>query len=151
MIEKDELVSLIPHKGKMLLLSRVIEYNLKERNLYAEYHITGDCLFYDPAIDGVPAWVGFEFMAQAISVLSGFKARASFIMSVSSIKIELPVFKAGSIAEIKVTESGSMDTVYTFDGEIFVEGKKAMKAKLTVMDFNDETLERLTKESDSIE
>jgi predicted hotdog family 3-hydroxylacyl-ACP dehydratase len=151
-MDLEEISSLIPHKGRMLLLSRVNEYNQEERSLCAEYHITENCLFFDPSIGGVPAWVGFEFMAQAISVLSGLRGRArgekpkiGFIMSISSMTIEIPIFKLGSIAEIKVNESGNMDLVYSFDGEIFIEGKRVMEGKLTVMDANDEHIISLKK------
>jgi predicted hotdog family 3-hydroxylacyl-ACP dehydratase len=134
----------------MLLLSKVNGYNLEERSLCAEYHVGEDCLFYDPVIQGVPAWVGFEFMAQAISVLSGLRGRLrgekpkiGFIMSISSMRIGLPLFRAGSTVEVKVRESGSMDMVYTFEGEILLEGKKVMEGKLTVMDAKDELIDML--------
>ena len=153
-IEKEDLASLIPHKGKMMFLSRVREYNLDERSLCAECHITEDCLFYDPAIGAVPAWVGFEFMAQAISALSGIQGRImgvepriGFIMSVSFMQIALPSFKAGSIVEVKVKEKNSMDTVYNFTGEIFLEGRKVMEGSLTVMDATDKQIETIRKEN----
>ena len=155
--EKEELCSLIPHRDRMLLLTRINGYNLEERSLSAEYHITGDCLFYDPAIGGVPAWAGFEFMAQAISALSGLwgretgeKPKIGFILSISSMGFEVPFFKDGSIVEVKVKESGRMDQVYSFEGEAFLEGRKVVEGKLTVMDATDEQIKSLIKEHDSI-
>jgi len=41
LIEKEELQTIIPHKGKMFLLSRVIEYDLAH-GIRAEYDITGN-------------------------------------------------------------------------------------------------------------
>ena len=152
MIEKEELDSLLPHKGRMLLLTRIVEYNLEERVLCAEYSITRDCLFYDSSIEGVPAWVGFEFLAQAISALSGLSGRAKgekpkigFILSVSSIKIKLPFFKPGSIVKLTVKESGRVEQVYSFDGEVFLEDRKVLEGKLTVMDVDDEQVTSLVK------
>ena len=150
--EKVELASIIPHRGRMLLLSRIKEYNLKENTLSAEYDITEDCLFYDPAIGAVPAWVGFEFMAQAISALIGLwrlergeELRIGFIMSVSSMRIGFPSFKAGSSIEVKVKQHESMDPVYSFAGEIFFEGRKVIEGRLSVMDAMDEQIEALKK------
>lgn len=147
MIEKEELFTVIPHRGKMLLLSRVTEYNLSEQHLQAEYDITEDCLFYDRAADGVPVWAGFECMAQAISALVGIKIRengeepkAGFILSVSSMRIHLPFFKTGSTVKIQVREAGRIDSVYVFEGEIVLENKTALEGKLAVMDAGDEML-----------
>jgi predicted hotdog family 3-hydroxylacyl-ACP dehydratase len=96
--------------------------------------------------------VGFEFMAQAISALSGIKGRLvgeepkiGFIMSVSSMKIGLSSFKAGSVIEVKVKERDSIGLVYNFTGEIFLEGRKVMEGSLTVMDVSDEQIETLRK------
>jgi predicted hotdog family 3-hydroxylacyl-ACP dehydratase len=157
MIETEELITLVPHRGKMLLLSRVIGYNLEERSIEAEYHITEDCLFYDPQAAGVPAWVGLEFMAQAIAAISGIWSREKgeppkmgFILSVSAMQIETAFFRAGSILNIKMKEAGRMDSVYNFDGEIRVENEKAVQGKLTVLELNDEQAQKLIKEHGSI-
>ena len=145
MIEKEELFSIVPHRGRMLLLSRVKGYNLEERSIEAEYDITGDCLFYDSAMAGVPAWAGFEFIAQAISAYSGIRNREygippkmGFILSVASMRMEIPFFKAGSTVEIKTREIDRMDLVFTFEGEIFLEGKKVLEGKLMIMEVNNE-------------
>ena len=133
--------SIVPHKGKMLLLSRIISYDLEEQTLSAEYDISENCIFYNPVIEGVPAWVGFEFLAQAISALSGLRGRMSgkepkigYILSVSSMQIDSHFFQAGKTVQINVKESGCMDQVYSFDGTVFLEGKKVLGGKLTVIE-----------------
>ena len=150
MIEKEELLSVIPHRGKMLLLSRVKCYNLEERSIETEYDITSGCLFYDSKLNGVPAWAGFEFIAQSISAISGIidremglKPKFGFILSVSSMKIEIPFFKTGSTAEIKTKQVERMDSVSIFHGEINLEGKKILEGKLTVKDIDDEHFQAL--------
>ena len=157
MIENDELLSIIPHRGRMLLLTKVNEYDLNEESIEAEYHITEDCLFYDPAAAGVPAWVGFEFIAQAVSAYMGIKTRIrgepikiGFVLSVSQVRMGLPFFKAGSIIVIKAKEFECMDSMYIYKGEIFIEGKKVLEGKLTVMEVDDEKALAMKKESDSI-
>ena len=158
MIEKEELHSIIPHRGRMLLLSRVKGYNLEERTIEAEYDITGNCLFYDPAMAGVPVWAGFEFIAQAISAYSGIRDRENgippkmgYILSVSSMRIGLPFFKSGSTVQIKAKEIERMDLVCTFEGEILLEGEKVMEGKLTVMEIEHDQAEALKKERHQVE
>ena len=157
-IEQAELHTIIPHSGRMLLLSRVNRYNLEERNIEAEYHITEDCLFYDSAIAGVRAWVGFEFIAQAISAYSGIWARENgipismgFILSVASMRITLPVFGIGSTVQIRAREIERMDTMSSFEGEILLEGTKVLDGKLTVMEIDNEQAQAMKKERHSVE
>jgi len=152
-IEKEELATLLPHSGRMLLLSRINEYDPEKRYLCAEYDITEDCLFYDPNLGGVPAWAGFEFMAQGLAALSGLcgrekgeKPKIGFILSISSLRISFPFFKTGSTALIKITESGRMESVYSFEGEIFCGGEKFLEGKLTAMDASDKQIKSMIKE-----
>jgi predicted hotdog family 3-hydroxylacyl-ACP dehydratase len=149
LIEQEELQTLIPHKGKMMLLDRVIEYDI-EHSIRAEYTITRDCIFYDPALDGVPAWVAFEFMAQAISTLTGIRKRAKgekpkigFILSVPSMRMEIPLFKNGSSVEVYVEETDCTDMIFTYGGEAFLNNKKVMEGKIMVMEVNDDRFKNL--------
>lgn len=62
---------LLPHKPPMVLLDRVLSYD--DSTLVAEVEIRPDSVLCDD--DGVPAWVGIEYMAQAVAAHAGFKAR----------------------------------------------------------------------------
>jgi len=150
LIEKEELQTLIPHTGKMLLLDRIIDYDI-ENSIRAQYNITKNCIFYDSILDGVPSWAGFEFIAQAISALTGIRKREKsekpnigFILSIPSMRMEIPLFKIGNSLEICAQEFDCTDTIYTFDGTIFIEGKKVIEGKLMVMETNDEKINELT-------
>jgi len=145
MIEKEELLSIVPHRGRMFLLSRVIKYNTRERSIEAEYDITEDCLFYDSQADGVPTWAGFEFIAQAISALigitdreNGLPSKKGYILGVSQMQIKLPFIKTGSKLTIKSRELDNVAPMYVFEGEIFLDDKEILAGKLTVMDVYDE-------------
>ena len=134
-IEKEELLSLLPHREGMLLLSRIVDYDPDRCTIKAEYDITRDCLFYDPALDGIPAWVSFECMAQSAAAIIGFeneKKTPGLILSVSSMEIQQPVLRAGSTVSIAVTEDVKMDTVYTYTAEVSLGDVPAAKVKLTV-------------------
>ena len=149
MIEKEELPGIVPHRGRMLLLSRITGYNLEERSIEAEYHVTEDCLFYDTAEMGVPAWAGFEFIAQAVAAFSGLKDKGKghtpkigFVLSVSRLQMDIPFFKAGSILTIRAKETGNMYPVYVFEGEIFLDSKKVLEGKITIMEVDNENERR---------
>ena len=153
MIEKEELETIIPHRGKMLLLSRVNDYDLERRALRAEYHVTDDCIFYDPSAGGIPSWVAFEFMAQAISALSGIrdrtmgiKPRIGFILSIPFMQMEIPVFKLDSTVEVSVEEKDRVDLIYTFGGTAFLEGRKVIEGNLMVMELSEEGFNKLIME-----
>jgi len=150
LIEKEELQTLIPHTGKMLLLDRIIDYDI-ENSVRAEYNITKNCIFYDPVLDGVPAWVGFELIAQAISALTGIRKREKgekpqigFILSIPFMRMEIPAFKNGSSIEVNIKENDCTDMIFTYEGAAFLEDKKVLEGKMMVMEVSDDKFNELT-------
>jgi len=151
MIEKNELLSVIPHKGKMVLLNRITAYDLENQTIEAEYDITKECIFYDPQIEGVPTWVGFECIAQSIAALSGLKERLKnkppklgFVLGLSQVSINVPFFKLGSIVKIKTKETENEYPVMYFIGELFVNDQEIFSGRLTVMEIDDEQKQKFT-------
>jgi predicted hotdog family 3-hydroxylacyl-ACP dehydratase len=143
-IENEELSELMPHRGKMLLISRVLEYDINVRRLRSEYDVNKACLFYDSGIDGVPACVCFEFMAQAVSALSGLTGKIlgrppmmGFVLSVSSLEIKIPVFKQGDVIQVEVNEQQAVDAVSTYHCIARIKENEAVSAKLMLMDIKD--------------
>jgi len=145
-IEREEMLGLLPHRGKMLMIDRVTDYDMKERSLTAAWKVPGDSIFFNRALGGVPGWAVYECMAQAISVLSGLrnkmrgeKPKMGFILSVQGMKVDVPVLKEGELIEVSVREDYQVDLVYTFSGEArFGAGSTIADARLTVMDVDDE-------------
>jgi len=62
---------LLPHDGSMVLLDQVEA--MQDNGLTASVVISEDSLFADA--QGVPAWVGLEYMGQAIAAYAGLCAR----------------------------------------------------------------------------
>lgn len=62
----------IPHRGAMRLLDRVVAVD--DTQVVAEVEVPFDGLFVRDG--GVPAWVGIEYMAQAVSAWAGARARS---------------------------------------------------------------------------
>ena len=61
----------VPHQGPMCLLQRVLQWD--EDSIVAELVVPHAGLFVEEG--GVPAWVGIEYMAQAIAAWAGCRAR----------------------------------------------------------------------------
>lgn len=91
----------------MSLLDRVIDY--EDDSLTAQVTIVKDSLFVEPS--GVPAWVGIEYMAQAIAAYSGMMARSAgqkvsigFLIGTRKYTCNQPYFPLGSTLKVSVHE-----------------------------------------------
>ena len=106
MTSYPDIVSLIPHDGSMSLLDRVVDSN--DNTLVAQVIIRPDSLFCDD--DGVPSWVGLEYMGQAIAAYAGLYARASgepvkigFLVSCRRYEPGISHFPVGAELQVSVT------------------------------------------------
>ena len=97
--------SLVPHAGPMVLLDRVI--SVDEDSLCAEVGIRSDSLFCGS--DGVGAWVGIEYVAQAIAAWAGYTAqlrgepvKLGFLLGVRRYECSRPIFVLGSVLRVHV-------------------------------------------------
>ncbi|GGI54294.1 ApeP family dehydratase [Oxalicibacterium solurbis] len=63
--------ALVPHAGRMVLLDRLV--SVGEESLCAEIVIGERTVFCDG--QGVGAWIGVEYMAQAVAAFAGYEAR----------------------------------------------------------------------------
>ncbi|MGF6272790.1 putative hotdog family 3-hydroxylacyl-ACP dehydratase [Massilia sp. UYP11] len=97
--------SLVPHSGAMSLLGRLLAAD--DENLCAEVTITPDSMF---CVDGaVGAWVGVEYMAQAVAAHAGHAARlrgapvrVGFLLGTRRYACSVPAFAAGSRLHVHV-------------------------------------------------
>jgi predicted hotdog family 3-hydroxylacyl-ACP dehydratase len=144
LIETEELLTLIPHKGKMVLLSRVLSWDTDQGILKSAYDITGEELFYDPSLEGMPGWISFECMAQSVSALIGIQIRLEgkeppmgFILSISDMEVTIPVLKVGATVISEVHLDYRMENLLAFDCKVFLEGSPVAAARLTVMEADD--------------
>jgi len=98
-----DIAELVPHDGQMVLLERVI--SVDPENLCAELTIGPDTLFCDGA--GVGAWVGIEYMAQAIAAHAGYQARlrgeavkVGFLLGARRYQCSVPAFAMGTVLHV---------------------------------------------------
>ncbi|MET3107114.1 putative hotdog family 3-hydroxylacyl-ACP dehydratase [Oxalobacteraceae bacterium GrIS 2.11] len=102
-----EIADLIPHRSSMVLLDRVIATSAD--SLCAEVRIRSGDIFFDADIDGVGAWVGIEYMAQAIAAHEGYQALArgdavkiGFLLGARRYESHCAKFALGSVLQVYV-------------------------------------------------
>ena len=100
-----DLRSLVPHAGPMVLLDRVISAD--DESLCAEVSIRPDSLFC--TAEGVGAWIGLEYMAQAIGAYAGYVAqlrgegiRIGFLLGTRRYECSRPFFAVGTRLRVHV-------------------------------------------------
>jgi len=100
-----QIATLVPHAAPMLLLDRVISADADK--LCAEVAIADDSLFQTGA--GVGAWVGIEYMAQAIAAWAGYHAqqrgeavKIGFLLGARRYDANVPCFVTGSTLHVEV-------------------------------------------------
>lgn len=144
-IEKDQLIKLVPHKDKMFLLTRVISYDLEKKSIEAQFEISDKCIFYNQQNDGIPSWVSFELMAQSISALTGIEdklmnrtPKAGCILSVMNYSSSIDFIKNGTTVNIKAVEDFAdvQSNVYKYKcivSDSADKEKKLTESEITVM------------------
>jgi predicted hotdog family 3-hydroxylacyl-ACP dehydratase len=107
-----DLAEALPHKPPMILIDRVISYDLENLGLTAEFDATENAMFYDAALGGIPSWAGLEYMAQATAALSGInnleaggaKPKIGFILGARKYINNVEHYKRGETYIVEVEE-----------------------------------------------
>ena len=96
---------LLPHDPPMVLLDRVMRYD--ESTLTAEVDISAESMLCGD--DGVPGWVGIEYMAQAVAAHAGYKGRLEdknprigYLLGTRAYKCSVPVFPVGETLQVHI-------------------------------------------------
>lgn len=97
MTKQIAIYEVIPHRPPMLMMDEVVtagDDNAHVRCVIRENHV-----FYDPALGGVPTWIGIEIMAQTIAAGAGELARRKnepapigFLLGTRDYQAEVDVF-----------------------------------------------------------
>ena len=102
----------VPHSGRMVLLDRLVAFD--GESLAAEVLIRPGALFADE--QGVGAWVGVEYMAQAVAALAGIEARQGggsarigYLVGARHYSCNVPYFPLGTALRISVRRDGAGD------------------------------------------
>jgi predicted hotdog family 3-hydroxylacyl-ACP dehydratase len=99
-----DIESVLPHRDSMRLIDRVVDW--QPESIVVEVDVPGHGLFNRPG--GVPAWVGVEYMAQAIAAWAGCRARAEghepsigFLLGTRRYTAYQPAFTPGSCLRVE--------------------------------------------------
>lgn len=109
----------LPHRAPMILLDRVI--SIDGMQIVCEVTIRPDSPFCDGA--RVNAWVGIEYMAQSIGVLSGWhdlnnggQIRVGFLVGTRHYQSSVPHFAVGDTLHIdcrqEIQNDGGLNAMY---------------------------------------
>ena len=98
-----EMDAWVPHRGAMSLLDSV--EHCDDHAIEARVRVPSQGMFATD--DGVPAWVGIEYMAQAVAAWSGARARAGggsprigFLLGSRRYEALVPVFEPGARLQV---------------------------------------------------
>ena len=133
------IASVLPHSAPMILLDELVSYD--DENVSCRVTITPTMPFFDDAKQGVPRYVGCEYMAQTIAAYGGAHAldnadevKIGFLLGSRKYKAEVGVFKLTQTLFIdakKLIQDGS--GLCVFDCVIKDEDETVLaKAKINV-------------------
>jgi predicted hotdog family 3-hydroxylacyl-ACP dehydratase len=96
---------LLPHDPPMVLLDRAISF--EDATLIAEVDVRADSILCQG--NGVPGWVGIEYMAQAVAAHAGCQARLEgkppsigYLLGTRSYKCSLAAFPIGETLQVHI-------------------------------------------------
>jgi predicted hotdog family 3-hydroxylacyl-ACP dehydratase len=118
----------LPHDGDMRLIDEIVDYEAEA--VRCRVRIRRDSPFSEA--DGVPAWVGLEYMAQTMGVYSGIELlqrgealRIGFLIGTRRYESVVPVFAIGMDLEISArVVLWEKDNLFAFDCAIHESGRK---------------------------
>lgn len=120
--KKYQVAEVIPHSGDMILIDEIVDYN--DDSLLASVTITDTSLFVDET-NGVPVWVGIEYMAQAVAAWAGIQAKErdepvkiGFLLGTRKYVAKKSYFSIGSRLLINVQQSYRENELAVFDCKI---------------------------------
>jgi predicted hotdog family 3-hydroxylacyl-ACP dehydratase len=126
----------VPHRGPMSLLDGV--ERVDEEAIVARVAVPAAGLFASAA--GVPAWVGIEYMAQAVAAWSGARARSAggsprigFLLGTRRYEARVPLFAAGAQLRVEARcELIGDNGLGMFDCRITQDGRELATGRLSV-------------------
>ena len=142
---------LVPHSGAMSLLTRVIGHG--DDWLEAEVDITQASTFAET--DGVPTWIGVEYLAQAIAAFSGVQQRkqaaapkVGFLLGTRKYEVNKTFFNNGLTVKLRVERDMVGDNgLHVFNG--FLTGPDGLQATAKLSVFEPENAQQYMKEKTS--
>ena len=129
---------LIPHRSTMSLLDAVLDAG--PEGLTATVTISSGSAFFDGGC--VPAWVGIEYMAQAMAAFAGLEkqrvgetVKIGFLLGTRRYETAREVFHEGEKLRVDVERLYQEDSgLGCFAGRISIAGETVAEARLNVFE-----------------
>jgi predicted hotdog family 3-hydroxylacyl-ACP dehydratase len=130
-----KITDIVAHADRMQLLDDVIEYD--HEKIVVSVTIRDNTEFYVPGV-GVPAWVGIEYMAQAIGAFSGIeevqggkKPQIGLLLGSRRCTSDVGEFRLGERLEVTAQlQMRDESDLAVFHCEIAVAGKTVARGDL---------------------
>jgi predicted hotdog family 3-hydroxylacyl-ACP dehydratase len=128
----------LPHAHPMILLDTLVHFSEEEATCC--HLITQQSLLFDTALQGVPSYVGIEYMAQSIAAYANANELANnrpvemgFLVSSRKYKCDYPVFTIGMLLQVTVKQLYKDESgLSAFDCVIFLNDKEIASARVNV-------------------
>ena len=128
--------ALIPHRPPMVLIDGVLDAG--DDFLVAEVRIAPGVPFFTDGL-GVPAWVGLEYMGQAIAALAGLRAEragepvgSGLLVGCSRYTSVVAAFAPGRRLEVEIRDAGTgAGRFCAFDG-LIRDGAVLVRSSISV-------------------
>lgn len=124
-IDFTDVAALIPHSGAMVLLDKVTGYD--GTSLTAELTVRNDGLLGNE--DGIPAWAGIEYMAQAVgayagirSILAGEPIKLGYLLGTRRYTGNVAAIAVGTPLTVRITNIIQDEKLGVFDCLIVGDG-----------------------------
>jgi predicted hotdog family 3-hydroxylacyl-ACP dehydratase len=137
MAENLNIRDLVPHGGPMCLLDRLIEAD--QETAVCSLQIRPDSPFLEA--QGIPAYVGLEYLAQAVAAHGGVFAarngqpiRTGFLLGSPRLKTETAYFTPGQKLRVTVSRDFEDGEMTRYSGEIHdqADGHELLRATLSI-------------------
>jgi predicted hotdog family 3-hydroxylacyl-ACP dehydratase len=133
-----DILSVVPHSGRMLLVDALLESDADAVMVSAL--VRPDNPFADA--EGVPAWVGIEYMAQAVAAWAGCRAlergeraRIGFLLGTRRYECDGAHFRFGAQLRVEARrELFGENGLGMFACRILEDGRELARANLSVFE-----------------
>lgn len=128
----------LAHEAPMILIDKLVAYS--EDSAQCEVTITQQSACYDASLNGVPAYVGIEYMAQSIAAFAGAndidagrQKRVGFLLGTRKLTLNTPQFTLNDTLTITVQRIYQEDTgLGVFDCKITKNDDSLAEARVNV-------------------
>jgi predicted hotdog family 3-hydroxylacyl-ACP dehydratase len=142
-VQSVAIEAVVPHRGRMLLVNRLLAHD--EDSVVVGAVVAADNVFAEDR--GVPAWVGIEYMAQAISAWAGCRglargepARIGFLLGTRRYACSASHFAIGAQLRIEARRELFGDNgMGMFSCRILESDKELARAQVSVFEPPDPT------------